>query len=178
MGLTLDIHHFVAWQFAPAGLQEFLQAGLGIFVGVDQGQAFDLGRQPGGDARLGRFHARIQIDGADQRFKGVGQDRLATETAAFQLTGAQAQVLAQAKTTGQHGQGLALHQPRTQARQLAFTGLREAFEERFTGNEIEDGVTEEFQAFVVTPSKTAVCEGKDHQFLVLEGVAEQVLETA
>ena len=32
MGLSLDIHHFVAWQFATARLQVFLQAGLGILV--------------------------------------------------------------------------------------------------------------------------------------------------
>ncbi|RWW84258.1 hypothetical protein BHE74_00007139 [Ensete ventricosum] len=177
MGLTLDIHHFVTWQFATAGLQELLQAGFWIFVGVDQCQAFDFGGQPGGDPLFSRFHAGIEVDRTDQRFEGVGQDRLTAETTALQLAGPQAQVFAQAETTGQHRQGLALYQARTQTRQLAFTGLRETLEQRFTGDKIEDGITEEFQALVIAPCKAAVCEGKDHQFLVLEGVAELTLET-
>jgi len=62
---------------------------------------------------------------------------------------------------------------------LAFTEAEvEALEQRLTGGEVEDGITEKFQALVITPCKTAVCEGKDHQFLVLEGVAELTLETA
>ncbi|MCY1294222.1 hypothetical protein D9M70_435080 [compost metagenome] len=95
-------------------MQEFLQAGLGILVGIYQGQAFEFVGQPGEHPLAGGVHARIQVDGADQRLQCIGEDGLAAETAALQLARAQAQVLAQLEATGQQGQGLALHQPRTQ----------------------------------------------------------------
>lgn len=159
MGLTLDIHHFVAGQFTGTRLQELLQAGLGVLVGVDQRQAVELGRQPGQHTLTRHFHASIQVDRTDQRFQGIGEDRLTAETAAFQLTGTQAQVFAQIETAGQYGQGFSLHQARAQTRQLAFAGL-ETLEQRFAGDEVEDGVTEEFQPFVVAPGKTAVSEAR------------------
>ncbi len=74
MGLALDIHHFVAWQFATAGLQVLLQAGLGILVGVYQRQAFDFRGQPGDNAFLGRLHPGIEVDRTDQGFQGISQD--------------------------------------------------------------------------------------------------------
>ncbi|MNN12499.1 hypothetical protein D3C81_1254930 [compost metagenome] len=178
MRLTLDIHHFVARQFAATRLQELLQAGFRILVGIDQGQLVEIGCQPGQHAIARRLHAGVQVDGADQRFGGVGQDRLAAETAALQLARAQAQVFAQVKASGQYRQGLALDQPRAQARQLAFAGLGEALEQRFTGDEVEDRIAEELEAFVVAPGKTAVRQGQQHQLLVLEGITELALEAA
>ncbi|MCY1398769.1 hypothetical protein D9M71_138090 [compost metagenome] len=178
MRLTLNIHHFIAGQFARPRLQEFLQARLRVLAGVDQRQAVEFVGQPRQYAIARRFHARIQIDGANQGFQGVGQDRFAAETATLQFARTQAQVFAQVKTACQHGQGFTLHQARTQARQLAFARLRETFEQRLAGDEVENGITEELQTLVIAPGETAVGQGQDHQFLVLEGIAELTLETA
>jgi hypothetical protein len=122
------------------------------------------------------LHAGIEVDRTDQRFEGIGQDRLATETAALQFAGTQAQVFAQVETTGQHGQGLTLHQAR--ARDSWPSRASGKREQRFAGDEVENGITEEFQALVVAPGKTAVGQGQEHQFLILEGVTELTLETA
>src|SRR5690606_7502254 len=82
----------------------------------------------------------------------------------------------QFEATGQHSQGLALDQPRAQARQLALAGLRETLVQRLAGNEVEDGVAEEFQALVVAPGEAAVGQRQEHQLLVLETMAELALE--
>ena len=95
MRFALDIHHFVTWQVAGTRLQVLLQACFWIFIGVDQGQGLEFASQPGQYAITGSFHARVEVDGANQRFKGVCQDRLATKTAAFQFARTQAQVLLQ-----------------------------------------------------------------------------------
>src|SRR5690606_18740535 len=174
--VALDVHHLVLGQFAAPRLQEFLQAGLGVLVGVHQGQAVQLVGQPGQHAFAGPLHAAVQVDGADQGFQGVGEDGFTAVAAALQLARPQAQVIAQAEAAGQHGQGLALDQARAQARQLAFAGLREALEQRLAGDEVEDGVAEEFQALVVAPGEAAMGEGQEQQLLVLKGVSELALK--
>ncbi|MNC33613.1 hypothetical protein D3C75_820160 [compost metagenome] len=86
-------------------------------------------------------------------------------------------MIAQVETTGQAGQGLPLDQARAQARQLAFAGLREALEQRFAGDEVENGVTEKLQALIVAPGVTAMGQCQEHLVLVLEGVTELSLQT-
>ncbi|MNF89523.1 hypothetical protein D3C84_720520 [compost metagenome] len=178
MGFTLNIHHFVTRQLAGPRLQKLLQTGFRVFVGIDQGQAFELAGQPSQHAFAGGLHVRVEVDCTDQRLKGVSQDRFAAKTTAFQLTGAQAQVFTEVETTGQYGQGLALDQPCAQARQLAFAGLGKALEQRFASDEVKDRIAEKLEAFVVAPGKTAVRQGQQHQLLVLEGVSELALEAA
>ncbi|CRS42511.1 hypothetical protein PAERUG_P7_London_17_VIM_2_06_09_00408 [Pseudomonas aeruginosa] len=177
MGFALDIHHLVARQVAATRLQELLQAGLGVLVGVHRGQLAQLRSEPGDDPLARGVHAGIQVDGADQGFHRIGEDRLAAEPAALQLARAQPQVVAHLEAARQQGQGLALDQSRAQARKLAFASLREVVEQRLADDEVENGVTEELQALVVAPGVAAMGQGQDHQVPVFEGIAELALES-
>src|SRR5690606_38019808 len=118
------------------------------------------------------------VNRPDQCLERVGENRLSTETTAFQLARTKAQIFAQVKTTGQQRQSLALHQPRPQAGQLAFASLGETLEQRLASHEVENGITEKLQTLIVATGKNAMGQGQDHQFLILEGVAELTLKAA
>ena len=88
VGLALDVGHRVGRQGFAAALQDlFAETGLGILL-FDPG--LDLAKAAGIPAEQEAAHPlqiRVQIDGADHRLDGVGQDGLAAKTAAFQLPG-------------------------------------------------------------------------------------------
>ena len=177
MRFALNIHHLVTRQLTGTRLQKLLQPGLRVLVGIDQCQALQLVGQPGDDPLASNVHARVQINGTDQRFEGVGQDRFAAVTAALELTGAQAQIFAELESTRQHRQRLALDQTGAQTRQLPLTGLRKMIEQRFTGNEVENGVAEKLQTLVVASGIATMGQGQEHQLLILELITEPALET-
>lgn len=114
--LTTAVDHLITRQLALAGLEEFLQPGFRVLVGIHQRQGIYLLVQPGQHALTRSIHAGIKIDGANQRLGGVSENRLAPETATFQLTGTQPKVIAQLEALGQLSQGDTLDQPGTQTR--------------------------------------------------------------
>ena len=60
----------------PEGGGELLQAGLPVQAGAERGRLRrSAGRRAGGPARRGRVEAAVEVDGADHRLEGVGEDR-------------------------------------------------------------------------------------------------------
>src|SRR5690606_28760422 len=129
-------------------------------------------RQPEQNALARCLHAAIQVDGTNYRLGGIGENGFAPETTAFELTGPQTEKLSQLEALGQLGEGDTLHQPGAQARQLPFSGLREALEQRVRGHKVENGVTKEFEALVIAPPKTTMGQRQNQKYLVLEAVPD------
>ena len=77
------------------GLQIFLQARFGVFkdaagIGFFQMRAID-----GADKSAAGVETGIQIDSADDRFQGIGEDGCAPPAAASEFAAAQYQLVAQ-----------------------------------------------------------------------------------
>jgi hypothetical protein len=120
---------------------------------------------------------RIQIDGADHRLDGVGQNGLAAKTAAFQLARPQDQVIPEVELPAQLGQRLLAHQGGAHAAEIPFRRLREAVEEIIGNHQTQNGVTQEFQALVVTGTGAAMGQRPGQQFLILKDMPETGLQS-
>ena len=99
------------------------------------------------------------------------------------LAAAQAQHGAHPEFGGDAGEGRLLDQPRAQHRQLAFLGLGQVAEEMVAGDEVDQGIAQEFQALVVGRTRLvmlvdprAVGQGAQQQPALIETDAESRLE--
>ena len=147
----------IARQRQAAGLQRFLQTGLGILQFRRARQPVEARHEQPLDHLRRGVEAAVQVDRAEQRLERVGQDRLAPEAAGLQLARAEPQLLAELDLGGDHRQRLAAHQARAEARQLALVGGAELAEHQHGDHAVEHRVAEELQSFVVRRRRR--CDG-------------------
>ena len=102
-----------------------------------------------------RLQAAIQVDGRDDRFQRVHQQRLLAAAAAHLLAAAQFQVAAQFQAPRHAMQMRGAHQARLQHRKLAFLGQRKAAEQYVAHHQPQDGIAQEFQLLVVDQAAPA-----------------------
>src|SRR5690625_7763524 len=93
---TLISNGVFRWLMATA-LQKFLQPGFRILEAVGIGQRVQFFGEQMHDNGTGCTKAAIKVYGPDAGFHGVGKNGLAQEPAAFELAGAQPEILAQLK---------------------------------------------------------------------------------
>ncbi len=98
----------------------------------------------------GDFISAIHIHGADDGFKCIREDELSGAAGIFGFTlGKQKKIIHTAKLSSDFGKSDCVYECRTIRREIAFA-LRSVFaEEKIRDNELEHGIAEEFQAFVV-----------------------------
>lgn len=159
-------------QFATTCLQPFLKPCLGI------GQLlFDVqSRYRIGQARAqpvaAHYPTSIQIDRSHQRFERIGQDRIATESAALEFPLPQVQRLPEIERTRLFSQRFATHQPSAQSREVAFAGLWEALVKQLGHDQTHEPVSEEFQPLIVRLTNAPMAEGLTQE----RGLGETVPE--
>src|SRR5690606_39072408 len=145
----LFANHPVVRRNVPLALSPDLELALGVFV-----QRFlqDLLEsrlhQPGHQLCYG-VQPLVEIDGADDRFKGGAERGRPVAPAAASLAVTQAQAASQIKLPGEAGEGPRPYQSGAQRRQLAFVHLREAFVEVSADDEVQHSVAEKLQPFVI-----------------------------
>ena len=118
--LALDVQHRVARQAKPARLQVLLQARLGVLERLGRWQRRDARREQPRDERRRRPEPAVEIDRPAQRLERIRQDRLAAETAALELPGAELQHRPDTELERHLGERLAAHQAGAQAAQVPF----------------------------------------------------------
>ena len=139
-----------------------------------------------------RFQTVIEKHGGQNRFKAVGQNRVAMAQTAFFLASAEQHKAAQVDLGGHLGQMLAADQHRANAGQRALTPLRMQLEEGFGHHEAEHGVAQVLQPFVVSGGgnsalgillsgslivgQGAMCKGSDEQARIGKPMAENLFE--
>ena len=164
----------IAGQRQAAGLQCFLQTGLGIFQFRRARQPVEPRHEQPFDHLRGSVEAAVQVDRAEQRFERVGQDRFAAEAAGFQLARAEPQLLAELDLGSDDGERLATDQARAEARQLALVGGAELAEHQHGDDAVEHRVAEELQPLVVGTAGATMGKRRFQQRRVTALVAERV----
>ncbi len=153
-----DPRQRVLRQREPPGLQRLLQAGLGILERARgrqdrQARSDQVAHDVERNLKIG-----VQVDRADHRLQGVGEDRRAPKAARLQFAAAEAQTLAQALLGGDLGQGLAAHQGRALPRQGSLIGGGMRIVEQARNGAIQHRVAEELEPLVVVGARAAVRE--------------------
>jgi hypothetical protein len=157
-----------------ATLQPFLQPGLGILLGLAGGQLDQAGFEPAQHDLAAGLEACVEMDSSDDGFDRVGKDGIAAVATALHLARPQFQAFAQFQPARQLRERRFAHQAGPRAGQGAFVGLGPTLVERLGDDQVDQGITEELQAFVVRRSGAAVPEGLLQQFGLFETVAEPV----
>src|SRR5580692_7043013 len=94
--------------------------------------------------------AAVEIDGADQRFADVGEDRRALAAARIGFRRAEPDRGAKLDGAGDLGAGFLAHQVGEPSRQLTFVGLGEAAKQQVGNHQAQHMVAEEFEPLVGT----------------------------
>ncbi len=114
----------------------------------------------------------VEVQGAAQRLEGICEDRLPAEPASLELPGAQQQQFAELHGLRDLGQRLLAHQARAQARQIALAGAGKFTVQPLREQQVEHGIAEELEAFIVGTFGAAMRERDDEQRGVARFVAQ------
>jgi hypothetical protein len=91
----------------------------------------------------------VEVEGGDDGFEGVGEDSGLAAASAVLFATAEEDVIAEADAKGDVAEVTAADDGGAEAGELALSGVGEALEQGFGGEEAEDGVADEFKLFVV-----------------------------
>src|SRR6266849_1054970 len=158
-------HQPIDWLAHSCGLQPFLQRrlkihhrdGAGLQLHMSQFGLYD--RPQNKVAR--RRPSAIEIQCSQDRFQRVHQQSGFIAAAALLFAAAQAQIVADLELLG-HAQQVPLpNQMRAQFRKMSFVKSREATEQRLGSNQAQDGISQELELFVITP--TDGCIGRSQR---------------
>ena len=105
---------------------------------------------------LGRFHTAVQINGGNQRLKGIFQRGGALPALGVDLTLAHTQVAAQVDLGGKPGQALGTHQRRAQLGQLTLRHIREPGVQQLCRHNGQHRVPQELHTLVATHAAVAL----------------------
>ena len=131
------------------------------------------------DEGAGGLEAGVQVQGADQRLQGVGQDRRIAPPAARRLAGRQGDEGRQVQLFRDGDQGLAAHQGGEAVAELALRLAGVAVIEHAGDGEAEHAVAEEFQAFVGIQARClagGMGQGQVEEAGIGEAVAQPLLK--
>ena len=117
--------------------------------------------------------AGVGVDRRDDRFERVGEDRVATKSAALELAGAKMQSIAELGVARYRGERGAVDERGAKPRHLAFVGARVLLVDELCDDEIDERVAEELEPFVVVLPRAAVRQRLREQRGVRECVSER-----
>jgi hypothetical protein len=130
------------------GLEQFLKFAFGIFeCGNDRESPYspmELAKYE----FTGRLKATVEENSAEKGLKRIGQSGGTIAASVKFFASAEDEMLAQAKLPSVVGEGAAVDEFRPRFRERAFAKGRKILVELTSENELEDGITEEFEALV------------------------------
>ena len=142
---------------APALALAVLQQGALVVGEVIVGQeAIETGHHGPVEKVVGGPIPRVQVDGTDHGFEGVGQDAFPVATTALLLAAGQAHVVAHPDFAGNLGQDARGHHQAFDLRKLPLVLVGSAAVEMVGHHQIQHRVSEEFQALVGSDQRKAV----------------------
>ncbi len=134
---------------AGEALGELLETALGTLEGSERTIARQLRSGQSGHEGAGRLVPEIQVQSADQRFEGRGQEAGPSTSATLGFAFAEQQVLTQLEAIGQSSQSGRAHDRSPPSGQNALVVVRMATIEGVRNGQAYDGVAQEFEALVV-----------------------------
>ncbi len=140
---------FVAWGFRGIRLEIFLQRTFGILHLGQLVHVIQLGLKLFEDGGKSTVLTAIQIHRPDDSLKGIREDGGTAASTICLLTPAHDEVFAEIEMEGAFGERGLIHHPGTAFGEGAFIRIGKAIVEFAGKAELEDGVTEEFQALIV-----------------------------
>ena len=178
-GLTDDA---VGGRFGIDGLEAFLEIALGIGLDEAIAELVELSAEDADDKLRGGIQPGIDVNGPDDGFERIGERGVPLAAAAGLLATAHDEVRTEADLTGEAGERFGAHQMGAGLREAAFIGLGQPGEKLMAEGELEDGITEEFEALVVDAGALGLVaharmrEGLSEESELAEGVAEDALK--
>ncbi len=168
--------HPVLRQFHLAPLQPFLQLGFRILGGRLHAGVDLHGLEQPVHQGLRRAIAGVQVNGANHRLQGVGQDRgpLLPTRAGLALT--QPDHVGQAQLHRQMVQRVLLDQVGPHTREIALGLVAQAAVQQAGHGQVEHGIAQKLQPLVVIGRKAAVRGGPQQQLRVGKGVLQARLQ--
>ena len=173
--------HRVRRQLVEAAGGQLLEPGLEVVAaGTGRGLRHALAQQVH-DQRRRVVPPPVEVDGADHRLHGVGQDRRLLPPAGRVLALAQAHRLAQTQLGRGLGQGARVHHCRPHLGQVALRQVGVGAVEVGGDHQPEDAVAQELEALVRQLARAlgapgAVAEGARQQFPIVERTTEPLNE--
>lgn len=180
---ALFADHSVSKDLIGLSLNEFLKGGFIISAAFfDQIFPFCVQEHAMDQVRRG-INPAIEVNGGEDGFRGVGEDRGSGSAAAGLLPSAQFETSAEFKFDSDLKEALFTDEGSADSGQIAFREVRVSGKEVFGGNKAQDGITEELKAFVAGEvsgpmfvSVRAVAESLLKQFLPPKGIIEFFLQ--
>jgi hypothetical protein len=127
---------------------QLLEGGLPVQPGAECGRRLDQRVEEPVDGHGGGLEAAGQVDGAEDRFDRVGEDRCLVAATGGLLTAAELDVLTERDLAADAGQRTCIDDGRAQLGQAALGQLGMAAVERLGDDDTEHGVAEELEALV------------------------------
>ena len=120
--------------------------------------------------------AAVEIDGRQDRFHGIGKNRVAPLTTGLALAFTQPQVRPQIEATRQRTQRRLAHQtgPQTRQRPLVVSGILQI--QRLADQRVEQSVTQKLEALVVDAAHRAMRQGLHQPLRVDEPIPQARLQ--
>ena len=172
----------VGGRFGIDGLEAFLEIALGIGLDEAISELVELSAEHADDKLRGGIQPGIDVNGPDDGFERIGERGIPLAAAAGLLATAHDEVRAEADLTGEAGERFGAHQMGAGLREAAFIGIGQPGEKLMAEGELEDGITEEFEALVVEAGALRLVayarmrEGLSEESELAEGVAEDALK--
>ena len=98
---------------------------------------------------IGSVITRIQEDRAEHRFEHVGEQRFQVASATFRDAPSEVQIRTHVELFGEESEGVGVDHRGARLGQLTLGRARVVLVEVFGADELQDGITEVFQALVV-----------------------------
>ncbi len=156
-----------------------LQFGFGIGIAAGLGADAHLGAEDAEDEGARGFESAVEIDGGGDGFEKIGVDAGGKRFVAGEAF-AEAADIAEADEFGGAGETGGADDTGFDLGQVAFVPIRMPFVEGLSDAEIDDGITEEFHAFVVAVGVRSAGGMRERTFEeagVIEEVTDALLQT-
>lgn len=160
----------------PFGRGEFLEAGLPVQAGTEVGGLLDQRVEQAVHQFGGRVEALVEIDRADHRFEGVGEDGRLVPAARALFTAAEPDEGAEFEPAAHLRQRTRVDHRGPQLGQLAFGQVGVGAVQRVRDDEAEHGVPEELQPLVRRQTAVLVRVGTVGQCTHQKGGLELIAE--
>src|SRR5262249_31604858 len=135
------------------GALEIVHGGLDVVVGTLV--QFRDGIQNVGTNKLaGHVQATVKEYGGDQGFESVHQQGLFSAASAHFFAAAKFEIRAEVQAPGNPVKVHSAHQVRLTARKFAFALIGKTLDQCLGDQKTEDGITQEFQLFIVVPPES------------------------
>src|SRR5215471_20147787 len=131
-------------------LKLFLQLGFEVLeLPIRFSNVFDLGLKKRQEHSTGLVDSTIEIDGAEDRLKGIDQQRLLGPAARLFFASAQVKIISQVQPFGVFHEIRSTHEETLQLRKLTFGKMRMRPIQKITDQKTKHGVAQKLELFVI-----------------------------